>query len=68
MPVHVAPQAAYAVEQRAAIAGEKLASFGPFNNQRLILGHLGERVPDMFAIPATQLVNVFRHARAPRCE
>ena len=52
MAVEVAPQAAGGVEIFAAVDIDQRAAVGALDDQRLVLGHLREGVPDDFAIPA----------------
>ena len=65
--VHVAPHAARAVEIRAAVDIEQPAAFGPLDHERLVLGHLRERVPIMAAIPIEKFVRG-SGARSWTCE
>jgi hypothetical protein len=51
VPVHIAPQAADAVEPPPSMHIDQLTSFSPFNKPRLVLGHLRKGVPDVVAIP-----------------
>ncbi len=55
MAVDVAPQAGHAVEILAAVDVDQRAAVGPLDDQRLVLAHLGEGVPDDVAIPAAKL-------------
>lgn len=59
--VDVAPQTTYAVEISIAIDIDKPAAFSALDDQRIILGHLGKRVPDNMAIPVPQLRGCWRH-------
>jgi hypothetical protein len=52
VPVHIAPQAAHAVDIFAAIATDQRAAMSSLNKERLILSHLSEGMPDMLPIPA----------------
>ena len=68
VPVDVAPQAADAVEVLAAVDVHQHAALGPLEDQRLVLGHLREGVPDKLAIPSLELFNNGeRHVRWSRC-
>ena len=51
MPVQIAPQAAHPVEQTPPVDRGQPASLGPLNDQRLVLGHLGEAVPNVGDVP-----------------
>src|SRR5690349_14216981 len=50
MAMHVAPQAADAVDISTPLHVDQRAALGPLDEQRLVLGHLRERVPDVVAI------------------
>lgn len=50
--VNVAPQTAHSVEVFPAIHIDERAAAGPLDNERLILGHLREGMPDMREVPA----------------
>ena len=52
MAVDIAPQAADAVDIGVAVDVEEHAALGALDDQRLVLGHLGEGVPDQRAVPA----------------
>ncbi len=56
MAMKVAPHAARTVEVRAAIDIKKPTAFRPLDNERLVIGHLRERVPMVAAIPFAQIV------------
>ena len=51
MAVDVAPQAADAVDVLVAVDVGEHAALGPFDDERLVLGHLREGVPDVGAVP-----------------
>ena len=51
MTVDIAPQAADRVEIAAAVDIEDVAAFAALQNERLILGHLREGMPDQRAVP-----------------
>ena len=64
MTVDVAPQAADRVEIAAAVDIEDVAAFAALQDQRLVLGHLREGVPDERAVPVAELVGRERvHSR-----
>ncbi len=56
MAVDVAPQAARGVEIAAAVDIENVAALAAVENQRLVLGHLREGVPDERAVPMNELL------------
>src|SRR5687768_1776842 len=56
MAVNVAPHAAGAVEIGAAIDVVQPAAVGALDQQRLVLGHLRERVPVVAAVPIEKLL------------
>ena len=56
VPVQIAPQARDAVEILAAFAINQRAAMSRLNQQRLVLGHLREGMPDVGQIPAFQIV------------
>ena len=56
MAVHVAPQAADGIEIFAAVDVDQGAPVGPFDDERFVLGHLREGMPDDFAVPSLEVV------------
>ena len=56
MAVHVAPQAADRVEIFPAVDVDQRRALAALEDQRLVLGHLRERVPDDLAIPLDELL------------
>lgn len=56
MTVDVTPQATDSVQQLTPLRIVKPNAFRPLDNQRLVLGHLGESVPVMLAVPRFQLI------------
>src|SRR5205814_2007260 len=54
--VDIAPHAAGAVEILAAIDIDETAALGALNNEELVLGHLGERVPIVATVPFAKVV------------
>src|SRR4051812_4522612 len=63
MPVHVAPQATDAVEIRVAADIVQRAAFGTLDDERLVLAHLREGVPDVLAIPTLEIAAIVHHGR-----
>ncbi len=55
MAMHVAPQAARAVDVAVAVDVDQRAAVAPLEDQRFVLGHLGEGVPDELAVPQFEL-------------
>ena len=53
--VDVAPHARRAIEIAAAVAIDERAALAPLDEQRLVLLHLRERMPDMLAVPRGQV-------------
>jgi hypothetical protein len=49
--VDVAPQTADTIEIFAAVYIKQGATVGPFDQKRLVFGHLCERMPHVFPIP-----------------
>jgi hypothetical protein len=56
MAVDIAPQAADAIDVLVALDVGEQAAFGPFDDKRLVLGHLREGVPDVGAVPRVELI------------
>jgi hypothetical protein len=54
--VHVTPHAAAAIEIGVAVNVIERAAFRPFNDQRLILRHLREGMPDVLTVEAAKSV------------
>src|SRR4051794_34906151 len=55
MTVNVAPQAADTVDVPSPVNVDQRASFSPLDQQRLVVGHLRKRVPDVLLVPAFQV-------------
>ena len=55
--VHITPQATHAIDKRSAMNIDQSATFRALDQQRLVLGHLREGMPDVLAIPAKQVVD-----------
>ena len=55
MAMHIAPQAARAVDVAVAVDVDQRAAVALLEDQRFVLGHLGEGVPDELAVPSGEL-------------
>ncbi len=65
MPVHVAPQAAHRVDVCAPLDVDQHGPLAALQDQRLVLRHLGKRMPDDLTVPAGKLfVRGLGHGKA----
>jgi hypothetical protein len=56
VPVNVAPQAGHGIKVLSPLDIDDRAALRTLENQRLVFGHLRERMPDDLAIPALELI------------